>query len=159
MTFLTALDAPALRAAGIPEPWSYGRADKVRFGEIDALGHVNNVAYFRWFETLRVNYLQDYGVHDYTSDAPRPRIVVKQVTAEYHAELMMADYIACARTVEMRRTSFTQHYALFADGGLKTTGSAVVVFLNEDGSKMPLPDTFRETLLKRDSTIQAGPQT
>ena len=154
MKFLTALDGPALRDLDIPEPWSYGRADRVRFGEIDALGHVNNVAYLRWFETLRVNYLQDYGVHDYTSDAPRPRIVVKQVSAEYHVELGMTDYIATARTVEMRRTSFTQHYGLFADGALKTTGAAVVVFLGEDGGKMALPDALREQLIERDGTVQ-----
>ena len=155
MTFLTALDAPALRTLGVPEPWSYGRADKVRFGEIDALGHVNNVAYFRWFETLRVNYLQDYGVHDYTAQTLGPRIVVKQVAAEFHVELGMAAYIACARTVEMRRTSFTQHYALFANGTLTTTGSAVIVFLHDDGTKMPLPDELRARLIDRDGAVQA----
>ncbi len=155
MTYLIRLTATDLRRLKIPEPWGYGRADQVRFGEIDALGHVNNVAYLGWLETLRVNYLTDYGVHDYGSDAPRPRIVVKQVTVEYHAEMGMGDYIACARTVEMRRTSFTQHYAVFADGALKATGSAVVVFLNRDGSKMPLPDALRTTLTQRDGTVQA----
>jgi len=155
MNFLTALTTADLRGVGIPDPWTYGRADRVRFGEIDALGHVNNVAYLRWFETLRVNYLTDYGVHDYNTDAPRPRIVVKQVTAEYHAELGMADYIATARTVEMRRTSFTQQYGLFANGTLTATGSAVVVFLNEDVRKMPLPDDLRARLIKRDAAIQA----
>ncbi len=153
--FLTALDTTALRDAGIPEPWTYGRADQVRFGEIDALGHVNNVAYLRWFETLRVNYIDDYGVHDYSGPGPHPMIVVKHVSLDFHAEVKMGPYIATARTVEMRRTSFTQHYGLFADGRLTTTGTAVVVFLNGDGSKMALPDDLRARLVGRDGTVQA----
>lgn len=152
--FLIPLTADQQRAAGIPDPWPYARADRVRFGEIDALGHVNNTAYLRFFETLRVNYLNDYQVHDYGSDAPRPRIVVKSVTLEFHAELKIADYIACARTVEMRRTSFLHTYGLYSDGQLKTTGTAVVVFLNGDGSKMPLPDDLRARLADTDGTIQ-----
>jgi len=56
--FLTPLDVAQLRASHIPEPWSYGIADRVRFGEIDVLGHVNNAAYLRWFENLRIQYLR-----------------------------------------------------------------------------------------------------
>ena len=37
-------------------------ADRVRFGELDALNHVNNVVYLRWYETLRVLYLEAYGI-------------------------------------------------------------------------------------------------
>ena len=47
--FLTPLSIETLRAAGIPDPWTYGQADRVRFYELDALNHVNNTAYLRWF--------------------------------------------------------------------------------------------------------------
>lgn len=154
LPFLTPLTADQQRQAGIADPWPYARADRVRFGEIDALGHVNNAAYLKFFETLRVTYLTDYQVHDYQSDAPRPRIVVKSVTLDFHAELKITDYIACARTTEMRRTSFLQTYGLYSDGQLKTTGTAVVVFLNEDGTKMPLPDDLRQRLTDSDGTTQ-----
>ena len=154
LPFLTPLTADQQRQAGIADPWPYARADRVRFGEIDALGHVNNAAYLKFFETLRVNYLTDYHVHDYATDAPRPRIVVKSVSLDFHAELKIADYIACARTTEMRRTSFLQNYGLYSDGQLKTTGTAVVVFLGADGTKMPLPDDLRQRLTDRDGTTQ-----
>lgn len=56
LPFLTPLSPEQLRAAGVPDGWSFGMADIVRFHELDALNHVNNVAYFRWFETLRIPY-------------------------------------------------------------------------------------------------------
>jgi pyruvate kinase len=79
--YLTALDASALRDAGIPAPWTFGMADRVRFGELDALNHVNNVVYLRWYETLRVNYLEDYGIYDLAG--PDPKFVVKSVGLDY----------------------------------------------------------------------------
>ena len=36
----------------------------VQWGDMDALGHVNNVVYFRWFETSRIHYLEQSGISD-----------------------------------------------------------------------------------------------
>jgi acyl-CoA thioester hydrolase len=108
--FLTPLNGASLRSAGITEPWSYGMADRVRFGEIDALNHVNNVVYLRWYETLRVTYLHDYGIYDHAG--PNPKFVVKTVGLDYKAEVHLgARYINVARTTQMRNTSFTMQYA------------------------------------------------
>ncbi|MCK0119807.1 acyl-CoA thioesterase [Loktanella sp. F6476L] len=151
--FLTPLLSDDLRSLGIPEPWSYGMADRVRFGEIDALGHVNNVVYLRWYETLRVNYLKDYGVYDLAG--PDPKIVVKTVGLDFKAEVKADDgYINLARTVEMRNTSFTMQYATLVNGQITTTGHAVVVLLNADNTKRALPDALRATFAARDGVLQ-----
>ena len=68
--YLTPLGPDDLRAEGVPAPWTYGVKDRVRFGEIDALEHVNNTAYLRWFEQFRTLYFRDYGISDYGPDAP-----------------------------------------------------------------------------------------
>jgi acyl-CoA thioester hydrolase len=152
--FLTPLNAEALRSAGISEPWSYGMADRVRFGEIDALNHVNNVVYLRWYETLRVTYLHDYGIYEHAG--PEPKFVVKTVGLDYKAEVhRSASYINVARTTQMRNTSFTMQYATFVDGQITTTGDAVIVLLNADNSKRPLPDALRQTFITRDGAVQA----
>ncbi|WP_245541033.1 acyl-CoA thioesterase [Octadecabacter antarcticus] len=152
--FLTPLDADALRSVGVSDPWSYGMADRVRFGEIDALNHVNNVVYLRWYETLRVNYLHDYGI--YEDAGPDPKFVVKTVGLDYKAEVHRgANYINVARTTQMRNTSFTMHYATFIDGRITTTGDAVIVLLNADNSKRALPDALRQTFITRDGAVQA----
>ena len=33
----------------------------VAWGEMDSMGHVNNIVYFRYFETARMNYLERIG--------------------------------------------------------------------------------------------------
>ena len=50
MDYLRTLDRPALEQLGITS-WPYGYADCVRFHELDALNHVNNVVFLTWFET------------------------------------------------------------------------------------------------------------
>ena len=34
----------------------------VQWGEMDAFGHVNNVVYLRWFESVRIAYFERCGV-------------------------------------------------------------------------------------------------
>jgi acyl-CoA thioester hydrolase len=147
--YLTPLDAAQLRSQHIPDPWAYGIADKVRFGEIDVLGHVNNAAYLRWFENLRIQYFRDYGLFDYTG-AP-PKLVLRGLSLAFLKEVKLnSDYILTGRTVAMRTSSFTMHYGVWVDGQLTTTGDAVIVSLNEDNSKRPLSDKIRQTLITRD---------
>jgi len=150
--YLTPLNQTALQTAGVPHGWAFGIADKVRFHELDALNHVNNVAYFRWFETLRIPYFREYGLSDYGDDDPQ--VVVISNTANYHAPLFLNDsYIVTGRTASFRATSFRMEYAVFA-GGLKTTGEAVMVCLERDGkTKRPLPDTVRKVFGARDGAI------
>lgn len=154
LPYIIPLTGPDLRAAGIPEPWAFGMSDRVRFGELDVLNHVNNVAYLSWFETLRVIYLEEYGIYRLSGLAPK--FVVKTVSADYHAEIKRgATYIMTARTVEMRNTSFTMEYGVFVDGKLTTTGTAVIVLLNEDNTKRALPDPLRQMFVEKDGAVQA----
>ena len=151
--FLTPLDAAQLRAADVPEPWSFGMADRVRFGEIDVLGHVNNAAYLRWFENLRIHYFRDYGVAEY--DGKPPKIVLKNIGLDFISEVKLHDnYILTGRTVEVRNTSFTMHYGVFVRGMLTTTGHAVIVNLNDDNTKRPLSNDLRETFVTREGAVQ-----
>ena len=151
LPYLTPLDAAQLRSAGIPEPWNYGIADRVRFGEIDALNHVNNTAYLRWFEQFRTLYFRDYGISDFSEDAPT--MVLRQVQVDYLAELKFNDdYIVVGRSTVMRRSSWVMEYAVFAGGTLRTASSAVLVLLAPDGrGKMDIPEGIRTTLRTRDN--------
>ena len=152
--YITPLNADHLRTAGIDGPWAFGIRDRVRFGELDALNHVNNVVYLRWYETLRVIYMEEYGVYD--TAGPDPKFVVKTVGLDYKAEVQRgADYINVGRTVEMRNTSFSMQYATFVNGHVTTTGTAVVVLLNQDNTKRPLPDAMRDLFITRDGAVQA----
>ena len=153
-SFLKPLGPHDLRAAGIPEPWMFGMADRVRFYELDALNHVNNTACLRWFETLRVAYMTAYG-QPYGAPAS-PQIVVKSITAEYHKP-MFADeeYIVACRVASVRRTSFVKEYSVFS-GDLRYAGSAVVVCVDQEGTrKVPMSPEFRANVIARDGAQEA----
>ena len=136
-----------LRAAGVPEPWSFGVAGAVRFGEIDALGHVNNTAYLRWFEEARARLFVDLGVTDYGEGSPR--LVLRRIEAEFLAEMRLHEpYVVTVRAARIGTTSVAQDYGVFAPD-LRATGRAVTVFMR-DGAKVPVPEAARAAMRERD---------
>ncbi|GAA5068995.1 acyl-CoA thioesterase [Roseibacterium beibuensis] len=158
LRYHTPLDAPTLRALGIPAPWSFGMADRVRFGEIDALGHVNNTAYLRWFESFRLPYLEARKVTDYGPDSPR--LVLKRASCDYLAEMFSGmDYVVTGRTRAFRRTSFTMEFGVWLpseDGEARctATGEAIIVLLNRDApGRHPIPEAGKQAFISEDGAV------
>ena len=150
--FLTPLHTDNLRAAGIPEPWSFGMADKVRFGEIDAPQHVNNAVYLKWFENLRILYFADRDA--WTIDGKRPKVVLRNLGLDYRSEIKLTDeYILTGRVTKLGTSSFTMEYAVWVQGRLTTTSHAVMVMLNNDNSKRALPDQIRQMFIEQDGAV------
>lgn len=156
LTYHTPLPADALRDLGIPAPWSFGLADRVRFGELDAIGHVNHTAYLRWYETFRLPYLGLRKITDYGPTSPR--LVLKQVACSYLAEMHMGeDYVITGRTSRFRNTSFTMDFACWRIGetvDCTSEGSAIVVLLNRDApGRYPIPDAGRAAFIAEDGAV------
>ena len=151
LPFLQDLDAARLTRAGA-DGWPFGYLDRVRFGELDALGHVNNVAYLRWFETVRVRYLEAYGYfHGRESQS-----VVRHVSADYLAPIFGSPAVLLTgRTRLVKASSFVMEYGCFADGALCATGTAVVVSLGPDGrTRAPIADDIRRRMVDRDGAAE-----
>ncbi len=150
--FLTPLLAPDLRGVGIPAPWAWGMADRVRFYEIDALGHVNNVAYLRWFETVRVRWTHDLGLREAGVQS-----VLRAQGCDYHAPMFLGDdYIVTTRCAHIGTTSLRMDYAVWSQGALKAEGHAVVVTVDASGTrKVPVPEPVRRELARLDGAADA----
>ncbi|MCV6597754.1 MAG: acyl-CoA thioesterase [Mangrovicoccus sp.] len=148
--YLSPLDAEALAKRGVPAQWRYGLADRVRFSELDALGHVNNTVYLTWFETLRVNYLRDLGLSKFDGAAPYD-LVLKHLECSYHAPTFLDEpYLLTARTVSFRNTSFRMEYAVFAPD-CRAEGSAVILLVErESGAKTAIPQEIRQLFMDHD---------
>lgn len=159
LTYHTPLDARALRVHGVPAPWTFGLADRVRFGELDAIGHVNHTAYLRWFESFRLPFLKARLVTDYGPTSPR--LVLKQVHCTYEAEMFMGeDYIITGRAAAFRTTSFTLEFAVWRIGDVVARtahGGAVVVLLNRDApGRHPIPTAGRAAFVAQDNAHADG---
>ena len=149
---LVPLSTADLRGAGVPEPFAFGQADRVRFHELDVLDHVNNARYLSWFETFRIAYLNAYGLGDYASAETRPALILRQVSVHYHAPLHLNEvYVVTGRATAYRRTSWTMEYRVYAGGVHRTTGSAVIVLMDRDfEARRPLPDAYVRAFRERD---------
>lgn len=153
LAYLTALDGAQLQSLGIPAPWSFGYADKVRYGEIDMLQHVNNGVYLKWFENLRVRYFIERNI--WTLNGNQPRVVVRNASLHFRAEVKLGDdYVLTARTTKMGNTSFTMDYAVWANGQLTTTGDAVLVTVDAQGQKCALPADVKAIFADLDGAVQ-----
>ena len=127
--YLKPLDKSALAELGI-DGWSYGYADRVRFHELDSLNHVNNAVYLRWFETVRVQYLQDYGLTNYSLSGDDPVLVVRAQSVDYLKPLFHNEtYVVTTRTSLLKPSSLVMEYAIFVGTEVRATGSTVVVSL------------------------------
>lgn len=145
------LSTEELRQCGISDPWTYGIRYRTTFGELDAQDHISNVTYLRWFETFRVQYLRDYGWPAYATTEGTP-MVLRRVEVDYLSPMNLSeDFIVTGRTARLGNSSCTMNYAVWADG-LRATGSAVLVFLDHDGGKIPLPSELRSAMIVKDGS-------
>ena len=149
LPYHTPLDRQTLTDHGVPADWPFGVADRVRFHELDPLGHVNNAAYLTWFENFRFHYLRAYGL--VRSDSGLGGLVLRALSVDYRASLLLGEsYITVGRTVAMRTNSFSMEYGVFS-GGLKVTSTAVIVLVKPDGrTTRPIPETVRRMFIARD---------
>lgn len=116
----------------------------VRWGDMDAYGHVNNTLYFRYFEEARFQWMLEKGI-PLKSDT-HPVVVTIGCTFMrpiFHPETLRIDvYIS-----EPGRSSFMVTYKVYTASQPDTPAaegySKVVWVSSVDGKSVPLPDPVR----------------
>lgn len=116
----------------------------VRWGDMDAYGHVNNTLYFRYFEEARFMWMLEKGV-PLKSDT-HPVVVTIGCTflrPIFHPEILRIDvYLS-----EQGRSSFMVKYKVYTssqpDAPAAEGYSKVVWVSSTDGKSVPLPDLVR----------------
>jgi acyl-CoA thioester hydrolase len=117
----------------------------VRWGDMDAYGHVNNTIYFRYFEQTRVEWLEHVGPRVSVDQAVGPVIINASCTflapVNYPATVIVKMYGG-----EPGRTSVMTWYELHVEGDerLYAKGAAKTVWMDmRTGKSAPLPDKIR----------------
>jgi len=124
----------------------------VRWGDMDAMGHVNNIVYFQYLESARIGYferLMGWSERDQVGERQGP-VVVSQ-TFNYRRQVYYpAELDVGVRCREIRNRSFVLEYGLFRNGTdeLIGDGTSVAVWLDYGTSKtLPIPQILREAVL------------
>lgn len=125
------------------------QAMKVQWGDMDALGHVNNVVYFQYLENMRIAMMEGLGIF--------PRLfheggglVVADSRCRYKAPVVYPDTLHVGIGVQMLgEDRFLLHYDLFSERLQRVAAEAEVVIVSinaASGRKQPMPDWFRDAM-------------
>ncbi|MDZ7814130.1 MAG: acyl-CoA thioesterase [Ideonella sp.] len=118
----------------------------IRWGDMDAMGHVNNTVYFRYLEIVRVEWLRQVGgPPDPSGEGP---VIVnafcnflKQL--EYPGDVLARHYVA-----QPGRSSFDTFITLERvdqPGVIYAEGGATTVWMDfPSGKSTPMPDWLRQ---------------
>lgn len=129
--------------------WVYGMEIPIRWGDMDAMGHVNNTVYLRYFETVRVQWLDTLGA-PVRPEAGQGVVIVNAFVnflrqVSYPGTLRAELYVA-----NPGRSSFETYLTLVrtdapdltcAEGGAKTVWTDYAA-----QQSRPLPDWLRSHL-------------
>jgi acyl-CoA thioester hydrolase len=134
--------------------------ERVRFGDLDANRHLNNVVYLRYFETARISYLRElFPAHD----PSRPESAgVGVIFAECHINYRKPVYfdedveVRCSIS-HVRRSSFRVEFEMRVEGRLVAEGYGVLVGFDYAAEQAaPLPDAMRGRLEHEAAQVTTG---
>ena len=119
--------------------------EKLRYGDTDRQGHVNNAVFSTMFETGRVEILYD---PDAPLASPGCAFVIVNLNLDFRSEINWPGRVDIGTGVaEVGRSSVTFAQALFQNGRLAATAKAVVVQMDEVTRRSePLSDGAIERL-------------
>ncbi len=126
-------------------PWTFDMPP--RFGDVDSLRHLNNVALARFYEDGRVRFTQAMGVREVL--APKHGFLVAETAIQYLAEGRYPDVltVTCA-ILRVGRSSLAIGQGLFQGGRCIGTADVTLVHVHRtEGGARPLPEAVCALLL------------
>jgi len=120
----------------------------VQWGEMDAFRHVNNVVYFRWFESGRVAHLQRLRGGALRLDEPGP--VLGRIDCRYRLPVTYPDTVVVGtRFLSASGDRATLRHAVFSQRHQRVVaeGDALLVWVDlTTGQKAPIPPVLLEAM-------------
>jgi acyl-CoA thioester hydrolase len=122
---------------------------QVAWGDMDALQHVNNSVYFKYFETARLDFFNQINLlGDLKSTGVGP--VLSETNARFKRPVTFPDSIVVGVKIsDIHKERFVMHYTVFskAQQAVTTIGWAKVVMFNfKTGQKAKLTPELLEAL-------------
>jgi len=127
---------------------TYEMVIPIRWGDMDAMGHVNNTIYFRYLEIIRIEWM--YSICGASDPRGQGFVIVNAFCnfirqLEYPGDILARHYVA-----NPGRTSFDTFITLERSddpGVLYATGGATTVWVDFPAKRpLPLPEKLRALL-------------
>ena len=131
----------------------------LHWGEMDAFGHLNNVVYFRYFETARIHYFERCGFMA-TYEEDRVGAILHSTSCRFRRPLHFPDTVlAGARVTELGEDRFTMGYRVVsvAEEMVAADGTGLIVsFDYRARSKAPVPDRVRCAIIELEGAVPSA---
>ncbi|WP_081909008.1 thioesterase family protein [Deinococcus sp. YIM 77859] len=143
---MRAMSQTDTRAAAPLASLDWSRAHRapiqMRYGDIDAMGHLNNAVYVQYLETSRIELMRDLGVR-----AEDDHSVIARLELDYRREVLWGQAVVVESLVErIGHTSWTVLSRLTADGVPCALARTVQVRVDAAHRPVPLPERMRAAL-------------
>jgi acyl-CoA thioester hydrolase len=129
---------------------SYVHTERVRFGDLDAMRHLNNVVFLRYFETARIAYLREIVP---SHDPAHPEqdafgLIFAECHINYRSPVLFDEEVAINCAIgNVKRSSFRVEFDMRVGSRLVAEGYGVLVgFDYGTQAAAQLPDALRSAL-------------
>jgi acyl-CoA thioester hydrolase len=151
----TSSDAPAQSVSSLLAGYTFRMRQAVRWGDMDAFQHLNNVAYFRHVESARIAFGGWYSTR-----AQLPRFlsgsgigpILSSTSCHYRSPVLYPDTLVVGVRIEhlnKDRGTFVERYCVVSEQQRKVVAeleAKIVVFNYDVGKRAPIPDALADVL-------------
>jgi acyl-CoA thioester hydrolase len=129
---------------------TFTHTERVRFGDLDAMRHLNNVVFLRYFETARIAYIRQLmPEHDPAHpEQTRFGLIFAECHINYRSPVYFDEEVAIECSIgEVRRSAFQVQFAMRVGERTAAEGYGWLVGFDYQAEKpVPLPDPLRSVL-------------
>jgi acyl-CoA thioester hydrolase len=130
----------------------------VAWGEMDANGHVNNIVFFRYFESARIEYLVAIDFVGGSGAGIGP--ILGSTNCRFRRPIVYPDRLRVgARSTAVAEDRFTMEYAIVSEAGGHVAaqgGGVVVAYDYGRGAKAALPAAVRAAIERLEAGGRPG---
>ena len=128
----------------------------VAWGEMDAMGHINNTAYFRYFESARIAYFEKMNVVGYMTETGIGPIL-GEISCKFKIPLSYPDKVLIGvKVVSIEEDRFIMNHLVVSTKHQKVAaeGDGVLVTFNyREGKKVIIPEVVKQSILDIEKSV------
>jgi acyl-CoA thioester hydrolase len=128
----------------------------VAWGEMDSMGHVNNIVYFRYFESVRIAYFERMdllGRMNETGVGP----ILGEISCKFRIPLTYPDKVLIgAKVVRIEEDRFVMNHLVVSAKHQRVAAEGdgvIVTFDYRAGKKVTVPDSVKRAVLALEKTV------
>jgi len=122
---------------------------QVAWGEMDAFQHVNNIVYFRYFESVRIAYFEKLNMLDFmTKTGIGP--ILASTACRFKIPLSYPDTVlVSAKVTDIKEDRFTMRYLVYSKRHGRTAAEGdglIVAFDYRNNRKTAVPEELKQRI-------------